>query len=60
MTAQEKFQRDSERTSADAPRRAFVRNALRGYAVKRDELEDRYVDWEAAREAASATKFEAV
>ena len=60
MTAQQQFHRDADRTTADEPRRAFVRQALRGYEIKRDEVRSTFADWQAAREAAAQTKYEAV
>ncbi len=60
MSAQTQFQTDTARTTADAPRRSFVRRALRGYEVKRDEVKATFNDWQAARDAASEAKYEAV
>ena len=54
------FHRDSDRTTADGDRRAFIRRALRGYELKRDETKATFADWEQAREAASELKTEAV
>jgi len=56
----DQFWNDVDRTTADSARRAFVRKALRGYEVKRDETKASFADWQAAREAAARTKFEAV
>lgn len=59
LTAKQ-FHHDTERTTADVPRRAFVRKALRGYELKRDETKATFSDWQHARDAASAIKYEAV
>ncbi len=56
----DQFQSDTARTTADVPRRAFVRKALRGYEVKRDETKATFTDWQRARNAASAIKYEGV
>jgi len=54
------FRRDVRGTTADVPRRAFVRRALSGYFAKRYPLQDAYADWQQARATASAVKFNAV
>ncbi|MGV3531540.1 MAG: LutB/LldF family L-lactate oxidation iron-sulfur protein [Chthoniobacteraceae bacterium] len=56
----EQFQADANVTTKDAPRRVFIRKALHGYEVKRDEFKSRFHDWQAARDAASAIKYEGV
>ena len=38
----------------------FIRKALRGYEVKRDENKARFHDWQQARDAAAAIKYEGV
>ncbi len=60
MTAQEQFQKDAAVAAADAPRRTFVRQALRGYEVKRDENKASFANWQAAREVAADIKRDAV
>src|SRR5829696_5225492 len=57
---QAQFHTDSDRTTADEPRRAFIRKALHGYEVKRDESKAAFADWQHARDAASAIKYEGV
>ncbi len=57
---QKQFHQDAERTTADVPRRAFVRKALHGYEVRRDETSSTFTDWQQARDAASEIKFEGV
>ena len=57
---QTQFHQDTERTTADVDRRAFVRKALRGYEVKRDETKATFTDWQRARTAAAAVKREGV
>ncbi len=59
-TIQEQFHRDSERTTADVPRRAFLRKALHGYEVKRDETKATFTDWQQARNVAAEIKYEGV
>ncbi len=54
------FKGDARVTSADIPRRAFIRKALSGYFVKRAAGQDYFQDWQAARQAASEIKYEAV
>ena len=61
MTGFEKlFRSDVRGTTADTPRRSFVRQALSGYFTKRYQIQHAYADWQAARSAASAIKFNAV
>jgi L-lactate dehydrogenase complex protein LldF len=59
-TTQNQFHRDSERTTADVPRRAFLRKALRGYEVKRDETKATFTDWQKARNVAANIKYDGV
>ena len=40
----QQFHTDSDRTTADAPRRAFIRKAMHGYEVKRDESKSAFAD----------------
>ncbi len=54
------FRRDVRGTTADTPRRTFIRRALSGYFAKRYPLQDAYADWQAARTTAAAIKFDAV
>jgi L-lactate dehydrogenase complex protein LldF len=54
------FKRDVVQNTADVPRRAFVRNALRGYEAKRDENKAKFLDWQSARDVASEIKFEGI
>jgi L-lactate dehydrogenase complex protein LldF len=54
------FHRDADVTTGDVPRRAFIRKALHGYEVKRDETKATFTSWSAARDAASAVKYEGV
>src|SRR5262249_10747743 len=57
---QTQFHSDARRTTADVPRRAFIRKALHGYEVRRDESKSAFADWQHARDAAAAIKYEAV
>jgi L-lactate dehydrogenase complex protein LldF len=56
----EQFHHDADFATADEPRRTFVRRALSGYEVKRDETKATFTDWQAARNAAAAVKYEGV
>lgn len=56
----ELFHHDADAATADAPRRTFIRRALSGYEVKRGETAATFTDWQAARTAAGAAKYEAV
>ena len=60
MSAKTKFHADANVTTADVPRRAFVQRALGNYRVARGRTETTYHDWQHARDAASAIKYEAV
>ncbi len=57
-TASRVFQEDSTLTTADVPRRAFVRKALGGYKVTRAKTESTFADWQHARDAAAEIKYE--
>ena len=57
---QKQFHRDADRATEDESRRAFLRKALRGYEIKRDETKGAFADWQRARDAAAAIKYEAV
>jgi len=59
-TAEKQFHADARRSTEDTARRTFVRRALRGYEIKRDETKATFVDWERARDAASRIKAEAI
>jgi L-lactate dehydrogenase complex protein LldF len=56
----QQFHADADVTTADEPRRAFVRKALAGYKVARARTEGAFTDWQHARDAASAIKYEGV
>ncbi|HEV7866690.1 MAG TPA: LutB/LldF family L-lactate oxidation iron-sulfur protein [Chthoniobacteraceae bacterium] len=60
MSAATQFHTDADRTTADEPRRAFIRKALHGYEIKRDESKAAFSDWQQARDAAAAIKYEGV
>ncbi|MEA3208796.1 MAG: L-lactate dehydrogenase complex protein LldF [Chthoniobacter sp.] len=57
---QTQFHADANQTTADVPRRAFIRKALHGYEVRRDETKATFADWQHARDAAAAIKYEGV
>ena len=54
------FHRDADRLTHDLRHRAWIQKALGGYGIKRDEQKAKYTDWQQARAAAAAAKFEAV
>ena len=60
MSAATQFQADATATTADEPRRTFVRKALGNYKVAREKTESAFTSWEHAREAAAAIKHEGV
>ena len=55
MTAQEQFQRDADRTTADEPRRAFVRKALARLQGQAGRRRATFAGWQHARDAAART-----
>jgi L-lactate dehydrogenase complex protein LldF len=57
MSAVTHFHADADVTTADVPRRAFIRKALHGYEVKRDETKATFTNWQEARQAASEVKY---
>src|ERR1700738_2991498 len=46
--------------TADLHHRAWIRKSLKGYEKSRDEKRNRFQNWEAARQSAAETKWEAV
>ena len=54
------FQSDANATTADVPRRAFVRRALAGYKATRAKTESAFTSWQHARDAASEIKYEGI
>ena len=54
------FQTDADRVTADDDRRRFLRPSLRGYQTTRTATQDRFLDYESARIAASDAKWEAI
>jgi L-lactate dehydrogenase complex protein LldF len=54
------FQRDAAAMAADAPRRAFLRDSLRGYESVRARTQAAFQDWELARDLAAAAKWNAI
>ena len=58
--AKKKFLRDASAHVRDTGHRSFVRRALGGYYVNRDNQKSRYRSWEHARDAASLAKWSAV
>jgi L-lactate dehydrogenase complex protein LldF len=55
-----KFKESSTRLTADLGHRAKIQTALRSYEKARDETVAQYQDWQAARTAAAAIKWEAI
>src|SRR5688500_9841659 len=58
--ARGQFHADADVTTADAPRRAFVRKALGGYKITRARTESAFTSWEEARDAAAEIKYQAL
>lgn len=54
------FKRDAVRLTADLRHRKIINTALDKYAVKRDEKKALFQDYEAARQLAAETKWEAI
>src|SRR5690348_7005737 len=46
--------------TADLRQRDWIQSALAGYYTKRDEFKNRFQNWQGARDAAAAVKWEAV
>ena len=59
-SAKKRFLQDATNHVRDAGHRSFVRRALGGYYVSRDNQKARYRSWEHARDAASLAKWSAV
>jgi len=58
MSAVTQFHTDSDRTTADAPRRAAVRKALGNYQTARGKTESAFTSWQHARDAAAEIKYD--
>ncbi|MEO7931913.1 MAG: LutB/LldF family L-lactate oxidation iron-sulfur protein [Chthoniobacterales bacterium] len=54
------FKSDSERLTHNLDHRERIQSALKKYYVARDDKKARFQDWQAARQAAAETKWEAV
>ncbi|MBV8175652.1 MAG: iron-sulfur cluster-binding protein [Verrucomicrobia bacterium] len=54
------FKRQATKLTADIRHRSLIAKSLKGYEKSRDEKKGRYQDWEAARQAAAETKWEAI
>jgi L-lactate dehydrogenase complex protein LldF len=59
-TPVQQFHVDADRVSADEIHRHRIQSALGKYYVARDRQVDKFQDWNAARQAAAETKWEAV
>ncbi|HEY0792636.1 MAG TPA: LutB/LldF family L-lactate oxidation iron-sulfur protein [Chthoniobacterales bacterium] len=55
-----KFKTRATQLTADLGHRAKIRSALKSYETARDERKAQFQDWQAARSAAAATKWEAI
>ncbi len=55
-----KFLRDARRVTADLRHRQIIRTALHNYEAARDRRQAAFADWQTARLAAAATKWEAI
>lgn len=58
--ARAQFHADADVTTADGPRRAFVRKALGGYKITRARTESAFASWQEARDAAAEIKYQAL
>src|SRR2546421_12996952 len=54
------FRTDAEHITHDLRHRALIQTALKKYEVQRDAKKAKYQDWQAARQAAAETKWEAL
>ena len=54
------FRTSATKLIADLRPRSLIRQALKGYEKSWDEKKARFQDWEAARQAAAETKWEAI
>ena len=54
------FKTDSERVTHNLDHRHRIQSALKKYEIARDDKKARFQDWQAARQAAAETKWEAV
>jgi L-lactate dehydrogenase complex protein LldF len=54
------FRKNAAKVTADLRHRSLIAQAMKGYEKARDDKKARFQDWQAAREAASATKREAI
>jgi L-lactate dehydrogenase complex protein LldF len=54
------FKARAQQLTHDLRHRQLIQTALRKYEVVRDHTKSRFQDWEAARQAAAETKFEAI
>jgi L-lactate dehydrogenase complex protein LldF len=59
-TARAKFREAAAAIAGDSGYRAWMQSALRGYEEARAGSQGRFVDWEGARRAAAAIKWEAI
>ena len=60
MSFVSEFKTAASRATGDIGQRQFIRNALRGYEIARDNRKRAFQSWESARQAAAETKWEAV
>lgn len=54
------FKTDAERITHDLRHRALIQTALKKYEVQRDAKKAKFQDWQAARQIAAETKWEAI
>src|SRR5215469_5135694 len=54
------FKRQATKLAADIRHRSLIQKSLKGYEKSRDEKKGRFQDWEAGRQAAAETKWEAI
>jgi L-lactate dehydrogenase complex protein LldF len=60
MTFVDKFLKDARVMSADLRHRRIIRTALGNYEIQRDKRKASFQDWQAARQLAAETKWEAI
>lgn len=58
--AARQFKNEASRLTRDLDHRHWIQDALRKYTVVRNRRQDAFQDWQAARQAAAETKWEAV
>src|SRR5439155_23014759 len=60
MTFAKEFKSQARRLTRDLRHREIIQTALRKYEAVRDKTKSSFQDWQAARQAAAETKWEAI